>query len=217
MKSKIAVLISGGLDSSILLSHLLKKGSKIVPIYVKSGHVWEKVEIYWLRRYLKKIAASNLDSLVFLSMETRDLYDGHWSLSGQGTPGVRANDRLVYLPGKNLLLITKAAVYCSLNKIKTLALGPLKTNPFPDARPSFFKRLERVCSEGLGTKFEIKTPFLKRRKREVMKLGRGLPLELTFSCLSPVGTHHCGCCNKCAERKIAFRKAAFPDLTPYKQ
>ena len=34
-----------------------------------------------------------------------------------------------------------------------------------------------------------------------MALGRGLPLELTFSCIAPVAGQHCGRCNKCAERR----------------
>ena len=42
-----------------------------------------------------------------------------------------------------------------------------------------------------------------------MALGRGLPLELTFSCISPLRGLHCGHCNKCAERQAAFRDAGW--------
>jgi 7-cyano-7-deazaguanine synthase len=52
-------------------------------------------------------------------------------------------------------------------------------------------------------------------KQQVMALGRGLPLELTFSCISPVGHLHCGRCNKCAERQAAFREANIEDRTVY--
>ena len=52
-------------------------------------------------------------------------------------------------------------------------------------------------------------------KRQVMALGRELPLELTMSCIAPVGELHCGRCNKCAERKAAFADAAMADRTPY--
>jgi 7-cyano-7-deazaguanine synthase len=38
---------------------------------------------------------------------------------------------------------------------------------------------------------------------------------LTFSCLAPQGRRHCGRCNKCAERKRAFRQAGIPDPTKY--
>ncbi|MCD4728936.1 MAG: 7-cyano-7-deazaguanine synthase, partial [Pirellulales bacterium] len=41
------------------------------------------------------------------------------------------------------------------------------------------------------------------------------PLELTFSCLSPVAGLHCGRCNKCAERQEAFRSLEMHDPTRY--
>jgi 7-cyano-7-deazaguanine synthase len=46
-------------------------------------------------------------------------------------------------------------------------------------------------------------------------VGDGLPLELTFSCLRPVGGLHCGRCNKCAERRRGFAEAGLPDPTQY--
>ena len=48
-----------------------------------------------------------------------------------------------------------------------------------------------------------------------MELGRGVPLELTFSCFAPSGDRHCGRCNKCAERKGAFALIAAEDPTEY--
>ena len=53
------------------------------------------------------------------------------------------------------------------------------------------------------------------KKVEVMRLGRGLPLELTFSCIQPREEGHCGRCNKCAERQHAFREAQLSDPTRY--
>ncbi|HEY5599987.1 MAG TPA: 7-cyano-7-deazaguanine synthase, partial [Candidatus Manganitrophaceae bacterium] len=48
-----------------------------------------------------------------------------------------------------------------------------------------------------------------------LERGRGLPLELTFSCIAPKGRLHCGRCNKCAERIRAFRSSGFSDPTRY--
>ena len=52
-------------------------------------------------------------------------------------------------------------------------------------------------------------------KQQVMAAARGVPLELTFSCISPVRGLHCGRCNKCAERRAAFRDAGLTDRTAY--
>lgn len=212
---KVAVLTSGGLDSAILTDYFLKKGETVQPLYVQNGHVWERTEFLWLKRFLKAISHKCLKPLVVLSLPTLDLYENHWSITGKHVPSASSNDEKVYLPGKNLLLISKVAVFCALKKIPNLALGPLKTNPFPDAKPSFFKSIEKACSEGLNYRLRILAPFFRLSKKEVMKLGQNLPLHLTFSCLAPKGLRHCGCCNKCAERKTAFRQAHVVDRTLY--
>lgn len=213
--TKIAVLTSGGIDSAILLFRLLKTFKSVYPIYVRSGHQWERAELYWLRRFLKSIETPRLKPLVCLSLATGDLYRHHWSQTGRKIPRASSPDRDVYLPGKNILLITKTSVYCALQDIPNLALGPLQTNPFPDAKASFFKAIGRAVSQGLNFQISIHTPFLRRSKKSVMRLGRTLPLELTFSCLSPKRLTHCGACNKCAERKRAFRSAGLKDQTRY--
>ena len=198
---KVAVLTSGGLDSAILISYLSKKYDSVYPIYIQIGHVWEGAELASLKRFLKTIRNQRLKPLVILSLSTADLYPKHWSFSGKKIPGAKSHDTQVYLPGKNIFLIAKASVFCALNRVPSLALGPLKTNPFPDASPAFFKMMERACSKGLQYRIRILTPFLNLTKKEVISLGRHLPLELTFSCLRPKGHSHFGRCNKCAERK----------------
>ena len=215
MPSTIAVLASGGLDSVILIDHLSKTFKSIHPLYIRNGHHWETAELFWLKRFLKTVSNRNVKPLAILDLTTRDLYRNHWSLTGKKVPGAKSDDRNVYLPGKNLLLISKAAVFCAIRKIPNLALGPLKSNPFSDARPEFFKATEKALEKGLGFSIKIHVPFLKCSKTQVMSLGCDLPLHLTFSCLSPKKMVHCGRCNKCAERKKAFRLPRMVDRTRY--
>ena len=109
----------------------------------------------------------------------------------------------------------KAGVWCNLKDIPTLAIGILRGNPFPDATPSFFETIESSFSEGLRFALTIITPFSHLSKKEVMLKGKDFPLDLTFSCFSPHGEDHCGVCNKCDERRRAFRKAGLTDPTQY--
>jgi 7-cyano-7-deazaguanine synthase len=60
-------------------------------------------------------------------------------------------------------------------------------------------------SAALNFPLSIRAPFSRLSKKQVLALGRGLPWELTFSCLKPRGVRPCGRCNKCAERDKAFR------------
>jgi 7-cyano-7-deazaguanine synthase len=94
-------------------------------------------------------------------------------------------------------------------------LGPLKSNPFPDSTPAFYVAYEALFNQALGGELQILRPLEQLTKGEVMQLGRDLPLELTFSCLQPVDGLHCGRCNKCAERRRAFREAGLEDPTRY--
>jgi 7-cyano-7-deazaguanine synthase len=96
-----------------------------------------------------------------------------------------------------------------------LALGVLGTNPFGDATPKFFDAFEAAVNCGAGSRLRVIRPFDGLTKCQVMELGRGLPLEWTFSCIAPVSGLHCGQCNKCAERQAAFGQVGWPDPTLY--
>ncbi len=207
--------MSGGLDSGILVNLLKKTYREVYPVYIVCGNIWERAEQKWLRRYLQAIEKNGLKPTTTLALATDDVYPNFWAVTGKNVPGENSKDETVFIPGKNILLIAKAAVFCMKNRIPNLALGPLKTNPFPDAKRPFLNLYQNALSKGLGFKLKIMTPFLSKTKTEVMKLGRKLPLELTFSCLNPKGDLHCGRCNKCGERKKAFGLAGMIDRTRY--
>ena len=130
-------------------------------------------------------------------------------------PHARTRDEAVYLPGRNLLLLSKAAVFCGLHKIDAIAIGSLDHNPFPDATPRFFRDFAALAGDALGFRIKVVAPLRTLRKEVVLRRGKWLPLHLSFSCLVPRRGLHCGRCNKCAERRRAFREAGAKDLTRY--
>ena len=213
--ASVAVLLSGGLDSAILTGRLLQTEASVQPVYIGTGLAWEAAELFHLRQFLEAIQSPGLRPLKVLQQPTADLYEGHWSVTGANVPDASTPDEAVYLPGRNPLLLVKATIWCRLQGIEKLALAPLGSNPFPDATPEFFDGFSRLMSQATGGRIEILRPFAGRHQREVMALGKGLPLERTFSCIHPVGMDHCGTCNKCAERQGAFAAARLPDPTHY--
>jgi 7-cyano-7-deazaguanine synthase len=215
MANTIGVLVSGGLDSAILISHLLDQGEHVQPFYVDCGLHWQPVELAGLRKYLAAATGPRLQTLITLQLPLADLYTGHWSLTGEQTPDAATPDDAVYLPGRNLLLVIKPALWCQMHGIGRLALGVLGSNPFDDATDGFFAALENVLSRLGQPPLKILRPLASMHKREVMQLGRGYPLGLTFSCIAPVNGLHCGHCNKCAERQAAFRMVELADPTKY--
>ncbi len=208
-------MLSGGLDSSILLGHLLRQGHEVQPFYVRSGVVWQTAELRAVDRFVRAVHSPQMQALVVLDLPLADLYQQHWSTTGTGPPDLNSPDESVYLPGRNALLLVKPAVWCQLHGIPQLALGVLGSNPFADATPEFFADLQRALNRAPGPAIRLVQPFAQLTKREVMSLGRDLPLELTFSCVAPVGELHCGACNKCGERHAAFRWIGVKDPTQY--
>ena len=212
-----AVLLSAGLDSAVLAAAEARVGM-VHPLYVSTGLAWERGERAALDRLLATAPfAVNVAPVSRLSFTVEDLYPAtHWALRGT-PPAFDTADDEVYLAGRNVVLLSKAAIYCSQHHIGRIALGPLAGNPFPDATPQFFETMARALSLGLGQTITVDTPFLSMAKSDVIRLGveLGVPLELTLSCKNPQEGGHCGQCSKCRERRDAFHDAGVVDPTTY--
>jgi 7-cyano-7-deazaguanine synthase len=216
---KIAVLFSAGLDSAVLLADAARRDVVAVqPIYVSAGLAWEGQELAAAKRLLDSGAyGSSVLPLVRLSVDMRDVYPpGHWAVRGDA-PAFDTPDEDVYIEGRNIVLLSKAAVYMARAGISRVLIGPLAGNPFPDATAAFFDAMARALSIGLAAPIAVEAPFATLHKADVVALGRslGVPLELTLSCMQPRNGVPCGRCSKCRERRDGFREAGGEDPTNY--
>jgi 7-cyano-7-deazaguanine synthase len=216
----IAVLLSGGLDSAVLLAFAAQT-SPVAPIYVSVGFAWEREERAMLDRLLRSPAFARLTMapLASLSFDMRDVYPAsHWAVRGE-PPAFDTPDEDVYIDGRNVTLLSKAAIYMARHRLARVLMGQLAGNPFPDARPEFFEAMGRALSIGLDAPIEVDAPFTSKSKTDVIRMGvdLGVPFELTLSCMQPLEGQHCGRCSKCRERRDAFIEAGIGDPTPYAQ
>jgi 7-cyano-7-deazaguanine synthase len=220
-----AVLFSGGLDSAVLLAEAVgARPRHLTALYISVGFAWEAEERAMASRLLASSPFAGAVEWVELSFDMRDVFPPtHWAVRGT-PPAFDTPDEDVFLDGRNLILLSKAAVYMSRAAgagvtAVTLMLGPLAGNPFPDATPEFFAAMARALSLGLGTTIEVETPLASLRKSEVIRRGidLGVALELTLSCMDPKEGLHCGQCSKCRERRDAFDEAGVVDPTPYRR
>jgi len=213
-RRKIGVLYSGGLDSAALVGRLIKRGYDVWPVYVRCGLPWEKVELFWAKKYLASLRSPRLKPLLTAHVSLEGAYAHNWSQTGS-TPDADSGDAEVFLPARNLLLNIKALLALSGKNVWHLAIATLRGNPFPDATENFFKTFEKILSQSFRRRIRISAPFRKSTKRQILRGGKDLPLHLSFSCINPQGNRHCGHCNKCAERQKGFREAGLADKTRY--
>lgn len=217
------MLLSGGLDSAVLVVEEAARG-EVQPIYVSVGLAWEAAERSAATAFLASAAISRrVRPLVSLSVDMTDVYPAaHWARQGT-PPAYDTPDEDVYLPGRNIILLSKAAVFCAIAHIGHLIIGTLDHNPFPDATPEFRTALAAALSLGLAHPLDIVAPFAQVTKTEVIRRAEaiGVPLALTLSCMSPEVSQggfprHCGACSKCRERHDAFVEAGVEDPTVYR-
>jgi len=218
----VAVLFSGGLDSAVLLAEEAShEPSEVQPVYVTVGLAWEAAERAMVGRLLAAAPyAGRVLPLAALRVDMNDVYEAtHWAVKGQ-PPAYHTPDEDVYLPGRNVILLGKAGVFCAAAGLHRIVIGTLAHNPFPDATPAFRAAMASALTLGLAHDLEVDAPYANTSKAEVIARGAvlGVPFELTLSCMNPVGRSpalHCGLCSKCRERHDAFLESGIPDPTAY--
>src|SRR5215210_920906 len=110
MQEITAVLFSGGLDSAVLVARAARDGT-VQPLYVSVGLAWEAEERLAAGRLLPALdPGGRVQPLVTLHLDMTDVYPPtHWAIRGE-PPGFDTPDEDVYLEGRNIVLLSKAAV-----------------------------------------------------------------------------------------------------------
>jgi len=211
MENKRAILLlSGGIDSTTLLSKLSSDGYEIVAVSFHYGQKHE-IEINYAKKNAEKYGVKKhhiieLDKLLFKSsaLVNREIdiatYESNELPEGQVD---------AYVPFRNLLFISTAlslAESFNINEIYLAFNSDDKAN-FWDCRTEFVERVNAITS--LNTSIQIKTPFINLSKTEVVKLARQLNVDLnnTITCYQPNESTECGVCLSCVTKQKALKNA----------
>lgn len=218
MTRAVVALFSGGIDSAVMVGIAAGRGDAVFPLYVRQGFVWEDEEVAMARRFLGSLAGGGgeVRPLAEARLSVPSDFSGRWALDASAqAPDLDSPDEAVYLPGRNLALLTQAAIHAATVGAERIELGILAANPFPDATAGFFRAFETAASAGLSRPVRIDTPLAAMDKTAVLREGSRFDLSLTLTCIRPGGGRHCGACNKCAERRRAYARAGLPDPAVY--
>jgi 7-cyano-7-deazaguanine synthase len=222
---KSVVLLSGGLDSTVLVAHLLDSGDEVHTVSVDYGqrHRVELRAAHAVARYYglphDVVDLSPLGRLLSgsaLTDPTVDVPDGHYADESM---------RATVVPNRNAIMISVAvgiAAARGFNRVAT-AVHAGDHPIYPDCRAEFIyaaTMAAEYATVGYGD-VTVVAPFVVHDKTWIAARGAELraPLELTWSCYKGVPemaeAWHCGTCGTCTERREAFALAGVADPTPY--
>lgn len=216
--TKAIVLLSGGLDSTVVLALALARGCQCYTLsfdYGQRHHVELKAaeEIakhYAVPHQLIKIEPILFSRSLLSSSSEKPLYRSKEEIVQGGIPST-------YVGARNTLFISYALGFCETYEAQEIHFGAnaLDRYGYPDCRPAYieaFQTLMNVATKQAveGNPPQLVTPLMHWDKTEIIKQGIALqvPLELTMSCYNPIGFQQpCHQCDACLLRKEGFEKA----------
>jgi 7-cyano-7-deazaguanine synthase len=225
MSASSLVVLSGGLDSAVLLHKLAKSKVSLKAIYFDIGYLPSipeknsaKMFCHSLNVPLEIVDVRGIFSMVMGFVPIEVLGAGELD-KGQPVP-IPKTDRSQdkdYVSGFHVLL-GLASYYAMLAKIKIVNVGIIREQVKYNKGLKGFLTSWAAQIEKLNPThpFDLEAPFSSLSKTAVIKLGLelGVSLERTWSCYKP-GPLHCGTCNGCLSRKHGFKYGRIPDRTMY--
>lgn len=242
--SLVVISLSGGLDSTSLLIHLLKNDNRIRGISFNYGqkHI---VEIERLQRnisYLNNVfsVGENFVEWVFFDLkQLGNIFNSTLLQKGGEIPQGNYNDenmKSTVVPNRNAIFSSIMYGYALslLEKEKEseiyLSLGVHAGDHtiYPDCRPEFYNKLFSAFEEGNwnSEKVFFYLPFLSKNKIEILEelylnceamgINFNTIISNTSTCYTPdFRGRACGKCGACTERLEAFKKNSLVDSILY--
>ncbi len=121
-----------------------------------------------------------------------------------------------YVPFRNGLFLSSAASIALSKGCSVIYYGAHADDAagfaYPDCSEVFHNAMSEAIWEGSGHQLQIKAPFVKMTKGQVVKIGLDLkvPYEMTWSCYEG-GERPCGKCGTCLDRAAAFAENHIKD------
>lgn len=205
--SKAVVVFSGGQDSTTCLIQALAQYDEVHAITFNYGqrHSQEIAVAQTIAAELGVTAHKVLDLALLnelaISSLTRDAIPVSTQLQENGLPNT-------FVPGRNILFLTLAAVYAYQVGAEVVITGVCETDfsGYPDCRDEFVKALNRALCLGLEKPLRLVTPLMWLNKAQTWALadrhGRlHYVRERTLTCYNGVVGDGCGSCPACLLRQ----------------
>ena len=220
---KAVVVYSGGVDS-VCAASFLKSKYELYGISFSYGQKANR-EITTAKTFSKKLGFKK-HKIVDIGF-MKELYGDSNVLTSSKRKIPSKFDYSIVVPIRNAIFLSVASAWAFTLNASLVAYGAhTGDRNYPDCRPIFAKKLESSFNQGeidgiktgLRQELEIWSPYKAGfSKSDLLKFGYetiGDSIFKTWSCYSSK-KHHCGICESCNNRKIAFEKSGIKDKTKY--
>lgn len=204
---KAVMIISGGMDSGVLLQDYALKGYKIHALTFNYGSNHSIREIPKALTLAAKFAFSHkVIELPFI----KELFNSSLLSGAEAIPEghyAAENMKSTVVPFRNAIMLSIAIGYAESLGVDLVLLGNHAGDHFiyPDCRPEFISAMKLSAYLGTFKQVQLSSPYCYLTKRDIGLIGRDLNFDFndSYSCYKG-GEKHCGKCGACTERKEAL-------------
>ncbi len=220
MKKAVA-LVSGGMDSAVVLAIAREQGFAVHALSVRYGqrHTSELEAADRVARALGAVAHKTVD--VDLRSIGGSALTDDIEVPEAGGAGIPAT----YVPARNTIMLSMALGWAEVLGAADIFCGvnAVDYSGYPDCRPEFIAAFQALANlatkagvEGAGIR--IHAPLMRMGKDEIVREGLrlGVDFSQTVSCYrADASGLACGQCDACQLRAAGFDAAGVADPTRY--
>ena len=219
MKEKAIIVLSGGMDSGVLLADQVRKLEVVAALFFYYGSKHNDKEMacaeILAKKYgveLKKIELPFINELFnssLLSSSDEEIPEGHYQ---------EENMKSTVVPFRNGIMLAIAAGFAESVEADLLLIGSHAGDHviYPDCRPEFNMAMTEAISLGTYNGVRVEAPYSQITKTDIGRVGYELGFDFTQTWTCYKGqTAHCGKCGSCVERHEALSCDGHEDPTIY--
>lgn len=224
-KTKAVVLLSGGLDSAVVLAVAVAMGFEAHALTFRYGqrHCLE-IEAARAVAAAAGVAEHKIVNIGPEAFRGSALTDGVQTPKGRSDEEMKSGVPVTYVPARNTIFLSYALGWAEVMAASDIFIGvnALDYSGYPDCRPEFIAAFQAMADlatkaavEG-GRKTTIHAPLINLTKGQIITKGLALGVDygLTLSCYDPgpgPGAVPCGECDACRLRRKGFVEAGLID------
>ena len=212
------IVLSGGMDSTVLLADALDKNIAATAISFDYGSKHNVRELPMATALCDRLQVNHkIIPLPFIN----DLFSSSLLQSGDDIPDGNYDAlsmKSTVVPFRNGILMSIAVGFAESIEAEEVLLGSHAGDHFiyPDCRPEFNTAFSQAAALGTNQQVRVGFPFANLDKRDIGDLGQKLGVDFKQTWTRYKGRAvHCGTCGACVERKYALRKEEGLDPTDY--